>query len=152
MILAIKQPKNQRQLQQFVGMVNYYKEIWRGRAETMEALTSMTGKGVKFSWTPDMEAAFTQIKTIIAEDTMLAYPSYGKRFHVHTDASDKQIGGVVSQKDKPIAFFSRKHNSAQRQYRTTDKELLAIVETLKQFKTILKGQDVVVHTDHMNLT
>ena len=133
-------------------MVNYYKEMWQGCAKTMEALTLMTGKGVKFSWTLDMEAAFKQIKTIIAEDTMLAYPRYGKRFHVHTDASDKQMGRVVSQKDKLIAFFWRKLNSAQQRYTTTNKELLAIVKTLKQFKTMLKGQDLVVHTDHMNLT
>ena len=55
-------------------MVNYYKEMCRGHAETMEALTLMTGKGVKFAWTPEMETAFQQIKIIIAEDTMLAYP------------------------------------------------------------------------------
>ena len=83
---------------------------------------------------------------------MLAYPRYGERFHVHTDASDKQMGGVVSQKGKLIAFFLRKLNSAQQRYTTTDKELLAIVETLKQFKTMIKGQDVVVHMNHMNLT
>ena len=151
-ILAIKRPDNQRQLRRFVGMINYYKEMWRGRADTMQALTAMTGKGVKFQWTQEMDAAFAKIKAILAEDTMLAYPRYGERFHVHTDASDKQMGGVVSQKDRPIAFFSRKLNSAQRRYTTTDKELLAIVETLKQFKTMLKGQDVVVHTDHQNLT
>ena len=62
------------------------------------------------------------------------------------------MGNVVSQKGKPIAFFLRKLSSTQKRYTTTDKELLVIVETLKQFKTMLKGQDMVVHTDHQNLT
>ena len=53
------------------------------------------------------------------------------------DASDLQLGAVISQNGKPIAFYSRKLNPAQTRYTTTKKELLAIVETLKEFKNIL---------------
>ena len=133
-------------------MINYYKEMWRGRAGTMEALTTKTTKGVKLEWTPEMDSSFNHTKAILAEDTMLAYLRYGKQSHVHTDVSDKQMGGVVSQKGKPIAFFSCKLNSAQKQYTTTNKELLATIKLLKQLKKMLKGQDVVVHTDHQKLT
>jgi hypothetical protein len=63
-----------------------------------------------------------------------------------------QLGAVNSQKDKPITFYSRKLQPAQTRYTTTERELLSIVETLKEFKNILLGQQIVVYTDHKNFT
>ena len=83
---------------------------------------------------------------------MLPYPRYGKTFYVHTNASKFQMGGVVSQKEGPIAFFSKKINKAQLNYTVAEKELLSIVETLKQKKIMLFGQKIAVFTDHKNLT
>ena len=88
---------------------------------------------------------------MIAQDTMLMHPNFSKPFVVHTDASKYQIGGVVSQDGKPIGFFSRKFNAAQRNYIVMAKELLAIVETLKAFRNILLGNKIIVYTDHKNL-
>ena len=59
---------------------------------------------------------------------------------------------MISQDNKPIAFYSRKLNPAQTRYTTTERELLSIVETLKEFCNILLGQKIIVHTDHKNLT
>ena len=59
---------------------------------------------------------------------------------------------MISQANKPIAFYSRKLNPAQTRYTTTERELLSIVETLKEFQNILLGQKIVVYTDHKNLT
>ena len=83
---------------------------------------------------------------------MLAYPDFNEEFVMHTDASDTQLGAVISQKGKPIAFYSRKLKPEQTRYTVTEKELLSIVETLKEFRNILLGQKIVVHTDHKNLT
>ena len=63
-----------------------------------------------------------------------------------------RLGAVISQRGKPIAFYSRKLNDAQTRYTTTERELLAIVETLKEFRNILLGQEIIVYTDHKNLT
>ena len=91
-------------------------------------------------------------KKVIAKETLLIYPNFNERFDGHTDASDKQLGAVISQKVLPIVFYSRKLNPAQNNYTTTERELLAIVETLKEFKNILLGQKVRVYTYHKNLT
>ena len=55
------------------------------------------------------------------------------------------------QEDKPLAFYSRKLSSTQKRYTTGEQELLSIVETLKEFRSLLWGQKLIVHTDHMNI-
>ena len=69
----------------------------------------------------------------------MVYPNFSKLFVIHTDASKVQHGAVISQDNKPIAFYSRKLNPLQVNYTTTERELLSIVETLKEFKNILPG-------------
>ena len=83
---------------------------------------------------------------------LLSYPDFNQPFEIHTNASHTQLGAVISQKNKPIAFYSRKLQLAQRWYTTTVHELLSIIETLKEFKNILLGQQIVVYTNHKNLT
>ena len=80
----------------------------------------------------------------------MAFPDFAKPFHIYTDASQKQLGAVIMQ-DKPLAFYSRKLKKEQRKYPIGELELLSIVETLKEFKNILLGQDLIVYTDHQNL-
>ena len=86
------------------------------------------------------------------QDALIVYSKYGELFDVHTNTSDYQIGWVVSQYGKPVACFSRKFNKSQKNYAVTAKKLLAIVGTLKKFRTILLGQIIQVWTDHKNIT
>ncbi len=83
---------------------------------------------------------------------MLAYPDFLKPFEMYTDASTKQLGAVITQENRPIAFFSQKLSGAQSKYTVTKLELLAIVETLKELNRMLWGQRINVYTDHKNLT
>ena len=82
---------------------------------------------------------------------MLSFPDFNKPFELHTDASDYQLGSVIMQERKPIAFYSRKLNTAQRNYTTGEREMLSIVETLRAYRNILLGHEIVIYTDHMNL-
>jgi hypothetical protein len=68
------------------------------------------------------------------------------------DASSMQLGAMITLDNRPIAFFSRKLSEMQQKYSVTEIKLLSIVETLKEFKGILCGQDIKVYTDHKNLT
>ncbi len=87
------------------------------------------------------------VKGTIAKDVVLAYPDYSMEFEIYTDASSKQLGSVITQGNRPLAFFSRKLLITQQKYSVTKIELLVIVETLKEFKGMLWGQRLQVYTD-----
>ena len=75
----------------------------------------------------------------MSKEILLRYPNFSKEFEIHTDASKAQLGAVIAQDGKPIAFYSRRLTDTQTRYTTTERELLAIVETLKEFRNILVG-------------
>ena len=151
-MLNIQVPKTKRNLRTFVGLINYYRDMWPKRSEYLAPLTNLMSKTAKWKWTDKHTKAFEKIKKLISKETLLSYPQFDKPFEIHTDASKDQLGAVIMQEGKPIAFYTRKLNPAQRNYDTTERELLAIVETLKEFRNILLGQQITVHTDHLNLT
>ena len=150
-ISRILPPKTKRQLRRFLGMVNYYRDMWKRRSHILSPLSKLVSKSVKWKWTAIEQTAFDEAKRMIQKETMLAYPKFGETFHIYADASNTQLGGVIMQNNKPLAFYTRKLNSAQSNYSVGEKELLSLVETLKSFENILMGQKLVVHTDHLNL-
>ena len=126
--------------------------MWIHRSDILAPLTALTSKNVQWAWTAEHQAAFEKAKALISRDVMLAFPDFSQFFEIYTDASNLQLGAVIAQNEKPIAFFSRKLNPAQRRYTTSERELLGIVETLKKFRTILLGHKILVYIDHKNLT
>ena len=122
------------------------------RSELLAPLTALTSKNVKYDWKDELQKCFEAIKRVIGCEVLLGYPDFNAPFEIHNDASKFELGAVISQKCKPIAFYSRKMNSSQHNYTTTEKELLSIVETLKEFRNILLGHQITVYTDHKNLT
>jgi hypothetical protein len=163
-ILAIEPPQSVKQLRRFLGMVQYYRDLWDKRSHLIAPLTDLVGecgqtketrrKGTKkkpFYWDTIHQEAFDAIKKALAREVLLAYPDYSSPFEIYTDASSRQLGAVITQRNRPIAFFSRKLSSAQRKYSVTELELLSIVECLKEFKGMLWGQRIKVYTDHKNL-
>ncbi len=108
-------------------------------------------KKVPGHWDKVHQRAFNHVKTTIAKEVVLAYPHYSKVFKIYTDASSKQLGAVITQENRPIAFFSWKLSITQCKYSVTKIKPLAIVKTLKEFKVTLWGQSIKVYTDHANL-
>ena len=150
-IMQIAEPKNRKELRSFIGVVNYYRDMWLRRSHVLAPLASLTSNKTKWVWGEAQQKAFEAAKKVIAREVLLAYPDFSKKFTIHTDASHYQLGAVISQEGKPIAFYSRKLNPAQTRYTTTERELLSIVETLKEYRTILLGHEIEVFTDHKNL-
>ena len=151
-ILDMAPPRNHTELRSFIGAITYYREMYPHRSHVMAPLTALTGKKI-FEWSPDCQKAFDSICAMLAHDVFIRYPDHNKAFHIYTDASDYQLGAVIMQENIPVVYFSCKLNPAQKNYTTMEKELLSIVETLKEYRTMLLGcKELHVHTDHKNLT
>ena len=85
---------------------------------------------------------------MVSSETLLSYPDCTIPFTFHADACDKQLGAVISQNNKPIVFLSIILINPQRNYTTTKKKLLAIVEFLKRSRGILFGYEIHVFSYH----
>ena len=109
-------------------------------------------KQAKWNWSKECQKVFDTIEKLVSRETLHFYPNFIEPFVIHTDASKLQIGVIISQHDKPIAFYGRKVNSAQLNYTTTERELLYKIETLKEYNYILLGQQIKVYTHCKNLT
>ncbi len=151
-ILALNPPNNVKELQHFLCMVQYYRDMWAKRSEMLAPFSNLVGecgetkttrknkvKKTPWHWDSIHQIAFDNVKATIVKDVVLAYPDFLKPFEIYTNASTKQLGAVITQENRPIAFFSRKLSAAQSKYTITKLELLAIVETLKEFNGMLWG-------------
>lgn len=156
-ILNFPSPKNPKQLKGFLGLTNYYNRFTAKYAEYTQPLLHLLQKGVKFKWSPQHEEQFKVIKQLFIKTVMLKFPYPGRRYFLQTDASDYAYGGQLYQLDNNneiavVAFTSKTFKAAQRNYFTTEKELLALVECLKKFRVYILGQPLTVITDNKAIT
>ena len=86
----------------------------------------MTSEQVKWNWSRECQKEFDRIKKLVSKETLLSYPNFNELFETHTDASKLQLGPVIIQYGKLIAFYSRKYNPTQVNYTTIERELLSI--------------------------
>jgi hypothetical protein len=153
-----KQPTNLRDLQRFLGFANFYRRFIRGFSPICRPLNDLLKKGTTWEWLDTHNAAFEALKTAFITAPVLAMFDYDRKTVLETDASDWASGGVLSQIDdegvlRPVAYFSAKHSAAECNYEIYDKELLAIVKCLEEWRPELQGtqEPFDVLTDHKNL-
>ena len=153
-ILKLSRPTTLKQLRSCLGLVTYYRDMWPRRSHILAPLTDLLRlkKGSKLPWNDECNKSFEAMKAMVSADVLLAYPDHNKPFHIETDASDYQLGSVIKQDGRPVAYYTRKLNNAQKNNTTIEKELLSIVETFCQFRSMLLGAKLFVYTDHRNLT
>lgn len=150
-------PKTVRQLQAFLGLCNFYRRFIKNYSKIAKPLTRLTGN-VKWEWKDEQQLAFDKLKQQFKHGSILIHPDPEKPFFVETDASDYAMGGELSQigedgKRHPVAFYSASLADAERNYDIHDKELLAVIKSLRNWRHYLQGakHQVTIMTDHRNL-
>lgn len=149
-------PKNIKQVRGFLGIAGWYRRFIENFSSVVFPITETLSTKRKFSWSPAAQEAFEKVKTLLTSAPVLATPNFSEKFYLHCDASDYGIGAVLVQLDgnneeRPIAFMSKKLNSAQRNYSVTERECLAAIEAIKRFRCYLELQEFEVITDHSSL-
>nr|GEX35869.1 putative reverse transcriptase domain-containing protein [Tanacetum cinerariifolium] len=114
-------------------------------------MTKLTQKNVKLDWGEKEEATFQLIKQKLCSAPILALPKGSENFIVYCDASHKGLGAVLMQNEKVIAYASRQLKIHEKNYKTHDLELGAVVFALKMWRHYLYGTRCTVFTDHKSL-
>ena len=156
-VKEIRPPRNVTDVKAFLGLVGYYRRFIKGFSTIASPLNRLTEANTLFDWTSECQQSFDLLKKLVTESPILAFPNFHQPFIVACDASNVGIGGVLSQKDesgleRPIAYFSKTLNKAQRKYSTIDKEGIALLHTVRHFHPYLYGAKFTLVTDHNPLT
>lgn len=154
-VLKIPRPTNVKKLKSYLSMANYYRNFIMGFSAVTEPLNRLLRKNVPFIWTDECEDAFLLLKEKLTSPPVLAYPDFDKPFCLTTDASDFALGAVLSQKhdekDCVVGYGGRSLNPAERNYNTTEKEMLGVVWAINNYRPYLYGRHFTVYSDHKPL-
>ncbi|KAL4127078.1 hypothetical protein QTP88_011276 [Uroleucon formosanum] len=149
-------PTTVKEIKSFLGLTGYYRNFVPDYGKIAKPITNLLRKGIEFIWTSECQEAFEKLKIILCNEPLLQYPDFEKPFIITCDASNYAVGCVLSQgvipADLPIAYASRTLNKAEINYSTTEKELVAIMFGVKQFRPYVYGQKFTIITDHKPLT
>jgi transposase InsO family protein len=149
-------PKTVKEIQAFLGFVNFNRQFIQNFSKIAIPLTALTKKETPFEWTKKQDEAFETLKNACIEPPVLVAFRSGEPLRFETDASDLAIGMCAKQerdgKWHPIAYHSRKFNSAEENYDVHDKELLAIVVSLEHWRIYAEScSELIIFSDHKNL-
>ena len=146
-------PTNQTEIRSFLGLAGYYRKFIKNFSTIAAPISSLLQKGTAIIWTDECAQAFQHLKQLLTEAPILAIADPEQPYTVTTDASDIAIGAVLSQNGHPLAFYSRKMNPTEQNYPVHEKEELAIIEALREWRRYLEGckHQVQIITDHQSL-
>jgi hypothetical protein len=153
-IEAIQQfgtPKNRKELQSFLGMVNYLGRFTNETADDMRILRELLPESVEFIWMSKHEEAHSRLKRLVEEIPSLTTYDPKKPIVLAVDASNLGLGAVIMQDGKPLGYGSRTLLPSEQNYSAIEKEMLAIVFGCEKFYVFLYGQEFLVKSDHKPL-
>ena len=151
-------PKCVKDVQKFLGLANYYRQFIEGFASITRPLHDMVKKNQKWDWTEKQEKAFKELKKRFTKELVLAVLDLDKKMRMEVDALDYATGGVLSMECedglwRPVVFLSKSLNKTERNYEIHDKEMLAIIRGLVNWRHLLEGAHFKfeIWTDYKNL-
>ena len=139
LISKLPPPTNVKTIRQFLGHVGFYRRFIKDFSKIAKPLYKLLEKDAKFVWERECQESFEELKAHLTTAPIVRAPNWQLPFEVMCDASDLAIGAVLGQREdgKPhvVYYASKTLNEAQRNYTTTEKELLAVVYALKYLLT-----------------
>ena len=151
-------PTTKKQVRAFLGLTGYYRKFIPNYASVAAPLTDLTKKTApnNVCWNQQCDKAFKELKRLLCTSPVLRNPDFSRRFILQTDASDRGVGAVLSQKDKngeehPVGYFSKKLLPREERYSTIEKECLAIKLGVQAFRVYLLWRQFTIQTDHRSL-
>ncbi|MGL5772764.1 MAG: RNase H-like domain-containing protein, partial [Bacteroidales bacterium] len=160
-IQKLEFPVTFKKLQSYLGLISYCRKFIKNLAELSEPFYQLIKKYnkkeiSKLIITEELRDKFAEIKSLLLSKKTLTLPKPDSELIITTDASDLAVGATIGQKDSTeesiISYFSKTLTEQQRRYSATEKELLAIILTLKRFRHLLLGRKITLQTDHKALT
>ena len=152
-------PTTIKQVRAFLGFGNFYRRFIRKFSKLALPLNNLLKKDMQFDWTPACQESFDILKKRFTEEPVLMMPDHSWTFQIESDTSKYASGAVLTQMDSngdrhPVAFMSKTFNDTEKRYEIYDRELLGIVQALKEWRHYIQGSGhtTMVHTDHKNLT
>jgi hypothetical protein len=141
-ILKIDIPKRKKEVQSFLGKVNFLRRFIPNLAEIIKHITNMLKKGNEIKWIPKARKSFEEIKVALTKAPVLASTNFEKDFILFSFASEHTIAGILIQKDdqnfkKPIAYYNKTLRDAPLKYDIMDKKVYALVKVLKEFRVYI---------------
>lgn len=161
-LIAIKDfpvPKNQKNVRQFLGKINFYNEYVPKISLILDPLHNLLRKNQKFIWSEKCQEAFEYMKKFLSSQPVLSIFDPDLPIHIYTDASLQGVGAVLKQPqlnedsktEKPVAYFSRKLNESQKKKKAIYLECIAIKEAIKFWQYWLIGRHFTIFSDHKPL-
>jgi hypothetical protein len=152
-------PTTVKQVQGFIGFANFYRWFIKKFSKLILPLNNLLQKNTEFDWNDQCQEAFETLKGWFLQEPVLMMPDHSKPFQIESDASKYASGVVLTQTDingdrHPVAFLSKTFTDTERQYKIYDRELLGIVQALKEWRHYIQGSGhtTLIHMDHQNLT
>lgn len=158
-IVNYKTPSSKKELKRFLGTASWYRRFvpnFSTIAGPLNKLTSTKKNAPPFKWTDEADQAFQKLKEALITAPVLACPNFNLPFEVHTDVSNYGLGAMLTQtingKENPVAYMSRSLTSSERNYSVTERETLAVIVALENWRCYLEnGKPFTVYTDHSAL-
>jgi hypothetical protein len=145
-------PNNAKELRSFLGLAGYYRKFIKHFGVIAKPLTDLLKKHIMFIWTPSHNSAFAALKSALCQAPVLALPDFSKPFSIETDASGCGVGAVLMQQGHPLAFISKALGPKSQGLSTYEKEYLAILLAVQQWRSYLQHSEFVIFTDQKSLT
>jgi hypothetical protein len=149
-IQTISIPRNVKEIQSFLGTINFLRRFVPNFAEIVKLITGMLKKDSRVNWTTEAKVSFEHIKKVINKAPVLTSPDYLKYFLIFSFSSEHTIAVVLLQKDdegfeSPIVFFSKSLRDAELKYDIIEKQAYAMVKALKAFRTYVLHSKIIAY-------